>query len=322
MNNRLKNIGAGCVLILAIFAIVPAFFLFCHVIQQDDRFPSENGRQPGSQTAAQTSSTENSAILANLPLYSRNAILIRLDNNAVLLEKNSDERIYPASLTKIMTAIVAIEHIRDLQTKITLSPSIFKELSRLDASLAGFEPGETAAAGDLLYGILLPSGAECCIGLANAISGSEQDFAELMNEKATELHMTGTHFVNTTGLHDENHYTTVQDLAVLLRYALKNQTFRAVFTSSRHTVSATNKHPGGFTLRNTMFERLKTPAINGGAILGGKTGYTEQAGLCLASLAKENGKEYILVTAGANGNHDTEQYNITDALEVFSVLHE
>lgn len=253
-------------------------------------------------------------------LASSNAILIRLSDQKVLLDKNSEERIYPASLTKIMTAIVAIENIDDLDQQVTLSSSIFEPLYDEDASMAGFLPGETVPAIDLLYGVLLPSGAECCVGLSNYIAGSEDAFVDLMNNKASELGMRDTHFTNTTGLNDKKHYTTAADLAILLEYALNNDTFREIFTSSRHTVKATNLHPGGITLFSTMFEKMDSAKLQKGSILGGKTGYTSEAGLCLASLAEIAGKEYILVTAGAKGNHDTKQYNLKDAFYVYNSL--
>lgn len=256
----------------------------------------------------------------DMVLHSPNAILLRLDNHKVLMEKNSDQKIYPASLTKIMTAVVAIEQLNDLQENIQLPNSMFQELYKADASMAGFLPGEEVRAADLLYGVMLPSGAECCIGLAEHIAGSESGFVSLMNKKADSLKMNNTHFTNTTGLHDDNHYTTVKDLSVLLSYALKNKTFKEIFTSSRYSTAPTNKHPGGITFKSTMFKNLESPVFEGGSILGGKTGYTVKAGLCLASLAEKNGKEYILVTAGARGDHESEQYNIEDAYAVYSGL--
>jgi len=253
-------------------------------------------------------------------LYSPNAILLRLKDHAILMQKNSEERIYPASLTKMMTAIVAIEKSPDLQGKIKLTDSTFQGLYKTDASMAGFQPGEQVRAIDLLYGVMLPSGAECCIGLADQIAGSEQGFVKMMNQKAADLGMKNTHFANATGLHNANHYTTVKDLSILLSYALQNDTFRAIFTSSRHSTQATSKHPGGITFFNTMFEELNHQNITGGEILGGKTGYTEKAGLCLASLAQVGKQEYILITAAARGNHKSEQYNVTDALAVYNSL--
>lgn len=253
-------------------------------------------------------------------LKSPHAILIRLKDHTILMRKNSEETIYPASLTKMMTAIVAIENLPDLQDKIKLPKSMFRELYKADASMAGFQPNEQVRALDLLYGVLLPSGAECSIGLADQIAGSEEDFVKMMNQKAADLGMDHTHFENATGLHDKNHYTTVKDLAILLSYALQNDLFREIFTSSHHSTQPTNQRPGGITFYSTMFKKLSVPGIIGGELLGGKTGYTDEAGLCLASLAKVGRQEYILITAGATGNPQTEQYNITDAFAVYNRL--
>ncbi|MGI5859861.1 MAG: D-alanyl-D-alanine carboxypeptidase family protein [Tepidanaerobacteraceae bacterium] len=253
-------------------------------------------------------------------LNSSNAILIRLIDYTVMMQKNSEEKIYPASLTKMMTAIVAIENLPDLNEKIKLTRSMFEGLYEADASMAGFQTGEEVRAIDLLYGVMLPSGAECCIALADHIAGSEHSFVKIMNQKAVDLGMKNTHFENVTGLHHENHYTTVKDMAILLSYALQNDTFREVFTSSRHSTPPTNKHPGGITFYSTMYERLGGQNIIGGEILGGKTGYTDEAGLCLASLAKVGKHEYILITTGAKGDHHSKQYNILDAIAVYSSI--
>lgn len=253
-------------------------------------------------------------------LNSHNMILIRLNDHAVLMQKNSEEKIYPASLTKIMTAIVAIENLPNLREKIRLTNSTFQGLYEADASMTGFQPGENVSAIDLLYGALLPSGAESCIGLADQIAGSEQNFVKMMNKKAIDLGMDNTHFENATGLHNENHYTTVKDLSILLNYALQNDTFRKIFTSSRHSTQPTNKHPGGITFYSIMFKELNNQNTIDGEILGGKTGYTTEAGLCLASLAKVGKQEYILISAGAKGDHHSEQYNITDALAVYNSI--
>lgn len=253
-------------------------------------------------------------------LNSPNAILIRLKDHTILMEKNSEEKIYPASLTKMMTAVVAIENLPDLKKEIKLTNSMFQGLYGADASMAGFQPGEQVRALDLLYGALLPSGGECCIGLADQIAGSEQNFVKIMNQKAADLGMKNTHFENATGLQNENHYTTVKDLSILLSYALQNDTFREIFTSSRHSTQPTNKHPGGITFYSTMFKELNNQNITDVEILGGKTGYTYEAGLCLASFAKVGKQEHILITAGAKGNHYSEQYNITDALYVYESI--
>lgn len=253
-------------------------------------------------------------------INSSNAILADLSANQIVVEKKSEKKIYPASLTKIMTAVLAIENTDNLYDTVTLPCCIFNDLYEQDASMAGFLPGESVTYRDLLYGILLPSGAECCLTFAENIAGSESDFVDMMNEKAKEIGMKNTHFCNTTGLHDRNHYTTVKDIAVLLAYSLQNEVFRTVFTSSYYSVQPNDLHPDGFTFYSSMFANMESVYVNGGEILGGKTGYTEEAGLCLASLAEVNGREYILVTAGADGDHTTEQYNITDAFNVYNQI--
>lgn len=255
-------------------------------------------------------------------LYSPYAILIDLDSGNCLAEHNAQTRIYPASLTKIMTAVLAVENTKDMEEVITFPTDFFQQLYAEDASMAGFQPGERARLKDVLYGILLPSGAECCMVFANRIAGSEEAFVEMMNQKAKELGMDDTHFCNATGLHDPQHYSTVEDISVLLRYALKDENFKGAFTSSRYSTMPSDQHPEGFTFYSTMFQYMDSTEVTGGRILGGKTGYTEEAGLCLASLAEVEGKEYILVTAKANGTHQTEQFHILDAINVYSQIGE
>ncbi|HHY28431.1 MAG TPA: D-alanyl-D-alanine carboxypeptidase [Desulfitobacterium dehalogenans] len=307
------------VLLLPLLLVVLAFLGYRYIPEpqhlwekiSEDRTAAVSPLKPETQSAVPVSAGR---------LNSSQAILVRLKDQRILMEKNSEEKIYPASLTKIMTAVVAIEKLPDLQEKIKLPQSMFQELYQANATMAGFQPDEQVRAMDLLYGVMLPSGAESCIGLAERIAGSEKKFALMMNQKAAELGMNHTNFENTTGLHAKNHYTTVKDLAVLLNYALQNDTFREIFTSSRHSTQSTNKHPGGITFYSTMYTALGDPRIRGGEILGGKTGYTREAGLCLASFAQVGKEHYILITAGAKGNHNSEQYNITDALTVYNRL--
>lgn len=250
-------------------------------------------------------------------LCSPNAILIRVSDGAILLDKNAGQRIYPASMTKIMTELLTIEEAPDLDEKVTIQKSLIDELNNKDASMAGFLPDEQVTDRDLLYGVILPSGAECCISLADRLEGTEQNFARSMNMKAAELGLNDTHFTNTTGLHDPNHYTTVKDLAVLLDYALQNKLFRQVFTTLSYTTSPTNEHTNGVFFRSTMSRCLRSTKVGNTTILGGKVGFTNQAGLCLASLAEYNGQEYILVTAGAKNVYRGE---IQDALTVYGSL--
>lgn len=254
-------------------------------------------------------------------ISSKNAILMDLKDQTVIAEKGADEKIYPASMTKMMTAIVAIENLSDFQQTIHLSTEMFDELYNQGASLAGFAPGDDVKAIDLLYGVILPSGAECCIGLADYIAGSEAAFSDMMNQKAQELGMSQTHFVTSSGLHDNNHYTTVRDMAKLMTYALNNETFRQIITTQYYTTSATTANPEGITFESSVFMKMpQSPSMMNGRIEGGKTGYTGEAGLCLGSLAEINGREYILVTAGADGGPDTEQFNIVDAINIYNQI--
>lgn len=278
-------------------------------IQTETQTEAKRNMMPGLQTAMDN-------------LYSAHAVVIRASNGAVIAEKSPEERTYPASLTKIMTALVAIQHLEDLQESITLPADIFEELYLQDASLSGFSPGETVTAQDLLYGVMLPSGAESCIALADRIGGSEDGFVALMNEKAAELGMTGTHFTNSSGLHSEDHYTTVSDLGILLQEALKNETFRQIFVSRNYTTQSTESHPDGITFEASVFKNMNEDQSmrSVGVIQGGKTGYTLEAGLCLASMGIVGQEEFLVITTGAEGSHETVQFNIEDALKVYEAI--
>ncbi len=254
-------------------------------------------------------------------IYSSQYLLIRSSDGMVIDAHNETKQTYPASLTKIMTALLAIEHTSDFSEVITVPEAVFDKVYKTGASVAGFESGELATLEELLYGIMLPSGAECCLAYAEYISGSETEFVSLMNRKANELGMDDTNFTNCTGLHSADHYSTAKDLAILLRYALGNETFRRVFTTENFYVTPSIVHPDGFNLHSTLSaarKQLEKPMPNGLQILGGKTGFTSAAGLCLASLAEVNGEEYILITLGAEGSPDSLPYHVMDAVTLYS----
>lgn len=251
---------------------------------------------------------------------SRSGILMRLEDGRVIAEKEADEKIYPASMTKIMTAIVGLENINDLNETIGIRRDTYDRLYLEGASMAGFVPGDQVKAVDIIYGVMLPSGAECCASLGEYLFGSEEALVEKMNEKAQQLGMANTHFVTSTGLHDPEHYTTVRDLTKLLSYALENETFRMIYSSHEYTTSPTAGNPSGLHFFSTMFKKMNSSSVNGGEIEGGKTGYTSDAGQCLASLAKVDGEEYILITAGAQGGPSTEPYHIYDAIAVYNQI--
>ena len=253
-------------------------------------------------------------------IYSESGIVVRLEDGKVMTQFGQDERIFPASLTKIMTCIIAIEHIEDLEETVVISPERYNELYVQEASMAGFLPGEEARVIDLLYGSILPSGGECSAALAEHAAGSEEKFVELMNEKAEELGMKGTHYANATGLHDDQQYSTVKDISLLLQYALENDIFREIFCTKSYSVLPTPQHLNGFTFQSSMFRLQDDWTLEEGEIKGGKTGFTDQAGLCLATMASVRGEEYIAVTAKADGDHSTEPYHVYDAFALYDLL--
>jgi D-alanyl-D-alanine carboxypeptidase (penicillin-binding protein 5/6) len=261
--------------------------------------------------------SERNPEFSNASLYSSSALLANFDTGRVLLAKNAGLRVYPASLTKIMTALLAIERLPELPERLTLDADIFPALYAANSSMAGFLPGESVAAVDLVYGALLQSGGECGVALARAIAGSEEAFADMMNARARELGMTDTHFANATGLHDGEHYSTARDLSKLLFKALGNERFREIFTAPEHTTAPTSHRPDGVYLESSAFSGSGPRGFDGGRIIGGKTGYTSQAGRCLASLAEKNGSLYIFVSLGNGVEANGSAYNFEDALNVY-----
>lgn len=246
----------------------------------------------------------------DLNLVSDNALLVNLTTNEVIYEKNAHKRTYPASLTKMMTVLVGVEHMQDGPITIDVD---YNALAQEGAAIAGFMNGEVVSYEDLLYGTMLPSGADAALMLAKVVAGSEEGFVALMNEKAQELGMKDTHFTNVTGLHNDDHYSTPWDLAMLEKAALYNEEFREIFSAKSYT-TASESH---LIFTSRMFDRMSSPIFDGGEVLGGKTGYTEEAALCLASYATDGENEYLLVTTHANGNSYTPQYHVLDALAAY-----
>ena len=264
-------------------------------------------------TYAPAEVTENTKTL-DLELYSENALLIDLESNTVLVQKNADARIYPASMTKVMTVLVAAEHIENWDETFTMTQSIIDPLFLADASMAGFVHGEEVSMTELLYGAVLPSGAEATEALAIVTAGSEEAFAALMNEKAQALGLKDTHFVDASGLHDENHYTTLSDMAIIMQAALDNPHCREVLTSVNHTSPATTQNPEGVAMTSRFLYRIRPQQSGNVDIQAAKTGYTAQAMNCCVSYGiMENGRAAICVTAHAW----TGDYCIADHLALY-----
>jgi D-alanyl-D-alanine carboxypeptidase (penicillin-binding protein 5/6) len=225
--------------------------------------------------------------------------LLDADDLSVIAGRACEQKIYPASMTKVMSLIVAVENIKDLNATYALTNAQIDPLVRAEASRAGFDPNEAVTAIDYLYGLILPSGADAAVALSNLVAGSEEAFVELMNQKCTELGLKNTHFMNSSGLYDENQYTTPIEMAAIMAYAMTNETCKKVLSTYQYTTGATQQHPNGIALTSTMFSRMYGTEVEGVTITAGKTGYTVEAGNCLVSYAEKNGKHYVALTAGA-----------------------
>ncbi|MDE6730935.1 MAG: serine hydrolase, partial [Oscillospiraceae bacterium] len=250
-------------------------------------------------------------------ISSQYAILVDSDQHKVLAQKDGEAKIYPASMTKLMTLIVAIEHTENFEDKFTMTQEILSDLYAQSASMAGFSADEECSIMDLLYGAALPSGADATTGLAVYTAGSEEAFVRLMNEKVQELGLHNTHFMNASGLHDENHYSTPTDIATILEYCLQNEICKKVISTYTYTTSSTEQHPDGIMLYDTMFNKMTGTEVQGITILGGKTGYTDEAGQCLASYAQTpDGHCYIAVTSKVVGKYEP----VFDAFKLYGTI--
>ena len=247
-------------------------------------------------------STSDTLLLGEGDIVSEYAILIDVDSGEILAERNAHVRMNPASMTKILTALVAAEQAEDLDDKLTVTREITDYGYINDCSSAGFVIDERVSVRDLLYGTILPSGADAAVGLAVYVSGSQEAFVELMNERLKELGLSKTaHFTNCVGVFDENHYCTAYDIAMILEAAIDNEICREVMSTRIHTTEKTLELPEGRELSNWFIRRIEDKD-SGGKVLGGKTGYVAQSGNCAASFAAlDNGRNLVCVTANASG---------------------
>ncbi len=242
--------------------------------------------------------------------------VLNCETNEIIASKQMNEKIYPASLTKIMTLLVAFENNEDLSKTFTVTNAIIDPLYRAEATLAGFVDGEEVSITDLLYGTVLPSGAEAAECVAIATAGSVDNFLKMMNKKVKELGLKNTHFANVTGLHDKQNYSTAYDMAVILKAALEHDLCRKILGTYQYTTAPTNKHPNGISLTGTLFSYMYGTEPEGSDILGGKTGYTDQSGYCIATFGKsDGGREYIAVTAKG----DSRWPAVYDQINLFTI---
>ncbi|MBE6992314.1 MAG: D-alanyl-D-alanine carboxypeptidase [Ruminococcaceae bacterium] len=227
------------------------------------------------------------------------ALLIDADSGTVLLSQNADERLYPASLTKIMTCLIALER-GVLEDEITVSENAITEGLSIYGSTADLLAGEVLTLEQLLYCMMVASANEACNVIAEYISGSISDFVELMNRKAAELGCENTHFVNPHGLHDDNHYTTANDLLKITRAAMENDVFIDICSTSSKEIAPTNMYGTRYLMTtNFLLSEQKQAGYYYEYARGIKTGHTTPAGLCLVSTAEKDGITLISVVLGA-----------------------
>ncbi|MBR4236793.1 MAG: D-alanyl-D-alanine carboxypeptidase [Clostridia bacterium] len=236
----------------------------------------------------------NPTVLLPGHLYGRSCILINADNGEVLFEKDADTRRYPASTTKIMTCILALEYGPELDETITIPAGIGVDS---ESSKMGITAGDRMSFGDLLYGMMLASGNDAAIAVAILISGTEAAFVQLMNNKAVELGLSqnSTHFNNVHGLHHANHYTTARDLAVISAYAMRNSDFRDIVGCLEHTVYS-NNWPDGKVFKTKYDIMVPGTTHYYQYCIGIKTGYTNQAGRSFVGAAKKDSLTLIAVS--------------------------
>lgn len=232
-------------------------------------------------------------------LTAEGCLIANVDTDTVIYEKNGDQKLYPASLTKIMTAVVVLDECADPEnTIVTCNKDTLNLLLGTDSSVFNLVGDEQLPALEMLYILLVHSANDAAMALAEHFGGTVDGFVNKMNAKAKELGMVNSHFMNPHGLHDDNHYTTPYDMYLLTKYALKNETFRKIFGTVRHTVPATNMNPKTRILATTVFiqdPNTSMPNTYYRPVDGGKTGYTDPAGRCLVTYAEEDGITYVCV---------------------------
>ena len=229
---------------------------------------------------------------------SKGMVCMEGDSGKVLYDKNGDEKFYPASLTKVLTALVVLENTEDLKKTTTVSDNAVNGIDPTSSHIA-LDVGEKISVEDLLYGLLLCSGNDCAVALAEETSGSIKEFSKLMNKKVKELGLENSHFVNPHGLYDKKHYTTPKDLANIMKACVKNKKFVEIFSTLKHVVPKTNKSKKRELWNNHRMVKGKYQAYKG--VVGGKTGYITESGFNLITYAKRNDMGLITVAMRGDG---------------------
>ena len=270
-------------------------------------------------------------ILLNTPIFSfadeislnsKAAILVEYNTGKILYEKNSTQRMFPASTTKIMTAILVLETC-NLNDIVTVSSRSIENIPTAYVT-CDLRVGEEISIKDLLYALMLPSANDAAYVLAEHVGGSVQGFSNMMNSKAMEIGCTNTHFVNPNGIHDEAHYSTAYDLYLIANYAMKNETFRKIVATTEYTLPATNKYPNyDRILKNT--NALLNPTSRNyyyEYAIGIKTGTTNAAKNCLVSMSSRDGLEFIAVTLGGDTTSNGLDSRFVDTKKLFNYAYD
>ena len=251
----------------------------------------------------------------NFSIESESALMINLDKDMTVYEKNPTKKMYPASLTKIMTAIVVLDNVDDIENTWFEAPlAVYDDLYMTGALTVGYNKGEIIRVKDLLYSMVIYSACESAGILAyNVGNESIPNFVDMMNDKAKEIGCTGTHFVNPHGLHDKNQYTNACDLALITRYALDNYPlFKEIACTWEYELGETrgvNTHSDGWmTIRHTNKMMNPSSEFYYEGVSGIKTGTTDESGRNLISLGSRDGNNYLLITLGAKV-YDENGYN-------------
>ncbi len=235
-------------------------------------------------------------------VISQYGVLMDDETGRIIAQRNANERISPASMTKVLTVLVAAENLPDpnLEKKIPITIEVTDFAYRNDCSAVGFSVDENVTIRDLFYGTILPSGGDAAYALSCYVAGSMEGFADLMNEKLKSLGLSSSaHFTNSVGLYDEDHYCTIYDMAIIMDAAMRNEFVRDVLSAHTYTTSATEQHPEGITISNWFLRRIEDKDC-GGLVVGAKTGFVVQSRNCAVSYTTgPDGHPYICATGAS-----------------------
>ena len=290
----------GTAFLIIILSVLPSVSVLAETDPANEPTSAQSTEQTSGNSAsssesgsAQTAEAPSNQVWPKAPeINSESALIMEVSSSIVLYEKDADSKRYPASTTKILTALLAIENC-SLDEEVTFSKSavtLEEAASNIDAV-----EGEVMPMRDVLYGLMLASGNDCGNAIAEHVAGSVPAFAEMMNARAEEIGCTGTHFTNPHGLFSEEHYTTARDLSLIAQEAFKNTVFVDIISASEYTAEPTNKTPDPRHFDTYDLHKDPESEYYDEDVIGGKTGFLDEAGRCLVTFAERNGFQVILV---------------------------